>query len=795
MSIERIYITSGPYQDIISGIQMILSFSDGVVKLTGEEASGKTSLLHRLQTHMEKEGQQTLLFSPPPQSVLELHDKIVRKYGLGSDTSIQQSLSRYLNSQPREQQSLIMLFDDADHMDDDTLCDLLLFRDVKSGDQALVSIVLFGTAKLDQRLNTPQLAGLLRDIVLSYELNPLNATDLASFCKEAIPALGLRIALPGAQQLEKLLADTSGFPGAVLERLPALGEGQAAEEQAAEEQPELVTATPALTRLPQSGSAPAITSAIAAASSTPAASAPQPVGKPRAEAPLELVPLDDADTSGARPRKALVGGLALVASLAAAYFLYPVANDMLRPAPSPAVPPRTAATPTPAPVEEAPLATEAELVATTELSETPAPEAPTPETQAPEIPVPDIAGTEIQALEVAVPETAAPQAALQSTAAAEPQTSVAIAAPTDSAAASASTTSVVPTFPATELEELSEENLQSLVRTWLSAWQNQDLDGYFRAYHTDFAPLYQSTRRAWRDNRVRSIESPAFISIALEDFSVTGTTDVGVQVNFWMEYQSSSYADRTRKELVIGHDVDGSLRILQEINRQVVAVAPGASSRAIASTPAAPAQAIGSQVASQAAASASSVSTSPATQATATRVAATRTEIGAPVTMGSVYSQASQPVSSAGISDAMVEDLRSFLGSWLEAWQRQDLNAYFAHYHPAFNAAMHGSRAAWENDRSTKISRPLAIQIHLLDMDMKSASAEQSTVELRMEYHSSYYADVTLKDIALARQANGEWGIINEKNLQVTPLPISRLVPDRSITMRGGPDTVFELAL
>ena len=45
MSIERIYITSGPYQDIISGIQMILSFSDGVVKLTGEEASGKTSLL------------------------------------------------------------------------------------------------------------------------------------------------------------------------------------------------------------------------------------------------------------------------------------------------------------------------------------------------------------------------------------------------------------------------------------------------------------------------------------------------------------------------------------------------------------------------------------------------------------------------------------------------------------------------------------------------------------------------------------------------------------------------------
>ena len=797
MSIERIYITSGPYQDIISGIQMILSFSDGVVKLTGEDGSGKTSLLQKLQTHMEKEGQKTLLFSPPPQSVLELHEKLARQYGLASDTSIQQALSRYLNSQPREQQSLVMLFDDANHMDDETLCDLLLFRDVKSGDQALVSIVLFGTAELDQRLNTPQLAGLLRDIVLSYELNPLNATDLASFCKDAIPALGLRIALPGAQQLEKLLAETGGFPGAVLERLPTLDDAQAVEEQAG-----LVAATPPASPPPPARS-PLSVSAPATSSIPAATSAPQPVSATRTGAPLELAPLDDADTNGTGTRKAFVGGLALVASVAAAYFLYPVVNDMLRPAPSTVTPPPTAAAPTPAPAEAAPLANElvadaglvAEIADAAAPGVTPASEPPvseqlvidTPASEPELIVAADFSDTDVSETELADTEVSA-TAAVQDSSALEARTLV--------AATSAVPTSVVPAFPAADLEEVTEEKLQALVRNWLSAWQNQDLDGYFRAYHTDFAPLYQSTRRAWRDNRVRSIQSPAFISIALEDFSVTGTTDVGVQVSFWMEYQNPSYADRTRKELVIGHDVDGSLRILQEINRQVVAVAPGATSRSVASATTAPAQAVGSPAAPASSVSASPSAQAPATRMAATRIATTHTEIGAPVILGSaVDSQASQPTVSAGISDAMVEDLRNFLGSWLEAWQRQDLDAYFAHYHPAYNAAAHGSRTAWEDDRRTKVSRPLAIQIHLLDLDLKSASEAQSRVELRMEYHSSYYADLTLKEVSLARQANGNWGIVNEKNLQVTPLPISRLVPDRSITMRGGPDPVFELAL
>jgi hypothetical protein len=64
-----------------------------------------------------------------------------------------------------------------------------------------------------------------------------------------------------------------------------------------------------------------------------------------------------------------------------------------------------------------------------------------------------------------------------------------------------------------------------------------------------------------------------------------------------------------------------------------------------------------------------------------------------------------------------------------------------------------------------------------------------------MEYHSTYYADRTVKDLRLARGAAGQWLIIEERNERVEALPLSRLVPGNSITMRGGINTVFEHAL
>lgn len=754
MSTQTSYIPAGPYHDIISGTQLILSFSDGVVRVTGVAGVGKTSLLDALLDALQEDDQLALLFKLPLKSPQELHNHLTRELSLPANMGFRKALNRFITARPRDKQHLILLFDDADRMDEETLLELFQLRnDVTNNGQGLISLVLFGLPSLNETLVAPSLLELTRNIALSYQLDPLDRKELEQFCTAAISARNLKIPRPGARTLDYLLAETGGLPGAVLELLP---------DMVAE--PEIA---------PAESVAPAAAAAVTADDNTASANADDSkVARPR-------LPFN-----ARKVRAGLYGGAALAATVAAAWLLYPQLNALLQQAePQPVANiPANVAEPAPA---VAAVATEAPAapvaVAETVVAETVVAEAP------------------VAAANAEPPAVLAPAPAVEPA----PAPAIATLTPPEPATVTApparSAVSVVPVLPGATPQDLTPEALEEVVRNWLAAWQNQDLDGYFGAYHTDFAPLYQGTRAAWRDNRSSSITSPAAISIVLEDFTVNGESVVGTHVSFWLEYHTASYADRTLKELVIGHDLDGSLRILQEINRQVTTLAPteflsGPDSSTIAAAPTATA----AQPASPAQASAAPP---PAPAATATRQLAstasgTRTLVGPPIVHSAAITIDSNAVAApASVSAEQTADLRDFLGSWLNAWKQQDVAAYLRHYHPDFHASAFASRSAWEADRTRKITRPLAIQIHLQNLQVLAATQTLGEVELLMEYHSSYYADRTRKAVKLERAAGGDWQITGERNLQVEALPLARLIPGSTLTLRGGSNTIFERAL
>src|SRR5690606_12824602 len=122
-------------------------------------------------------------------------------------------------------------------------------------------------------------------------------------------------------------------------------------------------------------------------------------------------------------------------------------------------------------------------------------------------------------------------------------------------------TSVAPLSAKAKPAPVDDLALENFVRQWLDAWQSQDLTKFFDHYHTDFVPQYHATRAAWRNERQIRISSPADISIDIEAFEVDRNTPLGSWVRFYMTYRSPTYADRTHKEVLIGPDLDGELRI------------------------------------------------------------------------------------------------------------------------------------------------------------------------------------------------------------------------------------------
>ena len=292
-------------------------------------------------------------------------------------------------------------------------------------------------------------------------------------------------------------------------------------------------------------------------------------------------------------------------------------------------------------------------------------------------------------------------------------------------------------------------DLAAVVNRWMTAWQQQDADKYLGFYHTDFASLYHDNRSSWRDDRVRSLTKPAHIELALSDLEVAATDPAGTTVRFRLNYRSPTYADSTLKELVLGPDLDGQWRILRELNLGVE-VQPG----------------------SRLAAGQSASTALPRQSATSNT---TGTRIGQPMVI--------QPNAEVAALPNNRSNINQFISSWLNSWQHKDLDGYFSHYIPQFKAPLMASADEWRDDRTTKIIRPAVIQLQLESMELVNETSEGAVLRLTLAYHSSYYADRTHKELRLQRGSNGNLQIVEEKNIAVETLPLSRLLPSNSMAM------------
>jgi hypothetical protein len=216
-----------------------------------------------------------------------------------------------------------------------------------------------------------------------------------------------------------------------------------------------------------------------------------------------------------------------------------------------------------------------------------------------------------------------------------------------------------------------------------------------------------------------------------------------------MNYESPNYADRTLKEVLIGPDLDGQWRILQEYNQQTEAL----GTATLASTPASPSS--GPQR--------TQVATNPPPSSFTTTV------------------QTPPVASRASFTQEQIDGIARFLAEWLTAWQNQDVDDYFRHYEPGFKPASMTSSEAWRNDRIAKINRPQRIVLRMDQLEILAGSADNVRVQLVLEYHSTHYADRTVKEIALRKSSAGDWMIAEERNREVVPMPLMRLLPVDSL--------------
>ncbi len=94
-----------------------------------------------------------------------------------------------------------------------------------------------------------------------------------------------------------------------------------------------------------------------------------------------------------------------------------------------------------------------------------------------------------------------------------------------------------------------EQAVMQAITQWTTAWQAQDVDGFFSAYATQFTPDDKTSHKQWRKQRMIRIIRPLWITLNVDDIQIMNTSDQRIFSQFWLSYASPNYQDKTLKQL------------------------------------------------------------------------------------------------------------------------------------------------------------------------------------------------------------------------------------------------------
>src|SRR5262245_11313573 len=168
---------------------------EGIVKLSGEIGSGKTTLCRVLMERLPAEVE-TVFLANPSYSRAEILHAIAEELGRPPSEAVASGALRDLQAQLIElyaaRRRVVVLIDEAHAMPEETLEQVRLLSNLESSRHKLLQIVLFGQPELDDALAKPSMRQLKDRITHSFRTRPLAPDEVGRYVAFRLRAAGHR---------------------------------------------------------------------------------------------------------------------------------------------------------------------------------------------------------------------------------------------------------------------------------------------------------------------------------------------------------------------------------------------------------------------------------------------------------------------------------------------------------------------------------------------------------------------------------------------------------------------------
>jgi general secretion pathway protein A len=180
----RFFYTNPVYLETYAALRYGIEAKKGLVVVTGEVGTGKTTLLRKLLRNFETTVHSVFIFNTYV-NFSELLRVTLRDLGLApkdpSKVMLLEELKNYLIKQLKQNHTVAMLIDEAQNLSDETLENLKLLSNLETDQEKLLQIVLMGQPELEAKLDQPELWPLKQRVTVHCQLGPLSDDEVGPY--------------------------------------------------------------------------------------------------------------------------------------------------------------------------------------------------------------------------------------------------------------------------------------------------------------------------------------------------------------------------------------------------------------------------------------------------------------------------------------------------------------------------------------------------------------------------------------------------------------------------------------
>jgi len=216
---EFLYLSPG-HKEALAAIAYGVEQRKGIVAVTGEVGTGKTTILRSYLDNADRERLKSAYLFNPNVSFPTLLQTIFRELGIpagsGDASGMVDLFHRYLIEEYEKDHTVVLFIDEAQNMPVETLENLRMLSNLESSADKLLQIVLCGQPELERLLGRDKLRQLKSRIAVRADIPPLSRKDsLAYFHHRMSMSSGEGSDIFTKAALERIVRKAKGNPRSI----------------------------------------------------------------------------------------------------------------------------------------------------------------------------------------------------------------------------------------------------------------------------------------------------------------------------------------------------------------------------------------------------------------------------------------------------------------------------------------------------------------------------------------------------------------------------------------------------